>query len=117
MGKKRSRARTRTVGAFRTIGEGTNLMFDSALHGLFSRIRDESEVLFLNLENRALEFRARFMRKMFASILIGVGAMFLFVALLLYLIQLFDITWATALLVVGLVILAVAFIISMQSRR
>jgi hypothetical protein len=117
MGKKRSRARTQTMSAFRAIGEGTNVMFDAALHGLFSRIRDETDELFSGLESRAMEFRKRFMRKMFASVLIGTGAMFLFVALLLYLVQIFEITWATALLIVGIVILAIAFFINVQSRR
>ena len=113
MREKRSRARTHSA---RTIGKGANMFLDTALHGFFSRIGDETTALFLNLENLMMRFRKRLMRKMLASLLIGIATMILFTASLLYLVQ-FGTSWATALLIVGIVMFAIALIISLVSRR
>jgi hypothetical protein len=117
MAKKRTRARTRDVSMFKTLGAGTNIMIDTAMAGFFARLRDESDILMERVEHHAMDFRARFMKSLFASVLLGLGALFLFGAFLAFLVSNLNMGWAGALLLVGIIIMAVAYVIQLQSRR
>jgi hypothetical protein len=117
MAKRRTTAHTRAQSMFRVVGESAGAALGSAFSGMFANIRHETNLFMDDVEDRAMEFRSRFMKRMFASLLIGIGALFLFVAVLMYLVDLFNLRWATAMLIVGIIILATAFIIQGTAVR
>lgn len=110
MARKQSRARTVARSTFQAVGEGVGMLADSATANAMYRVKEETRSLLDMFEHRMLDFRGRFMRLTFASLLIGIGSLLLFVALLMYLVDFFGINWATAFLIVGALMLIIAFV-------
>jgi hypothetical protein len=117
MAKQRKRATTTAQSMFRVVGESAGAALGSTISGAFASVKHETHLLMDDVEVRVMDFRGRFVKKMFASMLIGIGALFIFVALLMYLVDIFELSWATAVLIVGVLLLIVAFIIQATSAR
>jgi hypothetical protein len=116
MVRKARRAKTSAVSRYRVVGEGASVMLSSALSGIFGQVRDETDLLMTKVEDRVMVMRSDLMRLTFASILIGIGALVIISALLLYLVDYFQMRWATALLITGVIMLAIAYIIRMGRK-
>jgi len=92
-----------------TIKAGASLLTDSLFSGVVSKISEEAEVLMEKVETKALVIEEKLIRKISASIIVGVAFLMLIFAFFFYLLEYQMMNRTFAFLITGVIVLLIGF--------
>lgn len=97
-------------GVMDTIREGASLVSDMIFSNVFTRVNEEADVLMNKVERKALVLEEELLDKVRAAVIIGLGMLFVVLAILFFLMEEMTITKWQAYLGVGILVMLVGLL-------
>jgi hypothetical protein len=93
------------------IKEGLGYISQVISASIFSPILEGTEIVMKNIDDRIIRIEKRILRKMFSFLIIGLGGIFLILALFFFLVESLGLSKAMAYFAIGIVVFVIGLIL------
>lgn len=84
---------------------------------VFSPLAEESGIIMKNIDNRMLQLEKRVMRKIYSSLIIGFGGIFLIFALFFFIIEHFNWSSSLTFFIIGATIFVIGLLLKLKNSN